>query len=67
MALPERKIRNMANLKNLSNLIREMDEKVYELETAIIKDDKRKTEKAKAAILLLQKKAKAEIDKLKEA
>jgi len=65
--LPERKIRNMANLKNLSNLIREMDEKVYELETAIIKDDKRKTEKAKAAILLLQKKAKAEIDKLKEA
>jgi len=57
----------MADLKNLSEIIRNMDGKALELEKAVFGKDKNKIAKLKEEILQLQKKASVEIEKIKYA
>ena len=57
----------MADLKNLSEIIRNMDGKAIELEKAVFGKDKKMVIKLKEEILQLQKKASVEIEKLKYA
>ena len=53
-------------LKDLSELIRQMDNKARELEKAVLENNKRKIAKIKEEILALQKKTASEISKLKK-
>jgi len=57
----------MADLKNLSEIIRNMDGKAVELEKAVFGKDKKKVIKLKEEMLQLQKKAAVEIEKIKYA
>jgi len=57
----------MADLKTLSEIIRNMDGKALELEKAVLGKDKKKVAKLKEEIIGLQKKASVEIEKIKHA
>jgi len=57
----------MADLKTLSEIIRNMDGKALELEKAVLVKDKKKVAKLKEEIIGLQKKASVEIEKIKYA
>ena len=57
----------MADLKNLSEIIRNMDGKAVELEKAVFGKDKKKVIKLKEEMLQLQKRAAVEIEKIKYA